>query len=898
VILSGKQQFVLHDPIKIVTFSGDELAEGWILQAALWDGERVIGYISTDNALRHQPVQLYQKELLSVFGSMVGNLYTRKRSEIALRESEERYRRISELVSDYAFSFHVNADGTQTVDWLIGSPIQLTGYDNAELTRARGAYHPEEEERVRGDLERTLQGSPTEGDYRIITKDGDVRWIRVRRQPVWDAKENRVTRFYGAVQDVTQRRQAGDLLRQSEERYRTLFDQSRDGIFISSRNGSILDANQAIVDLTGYTRDELAVLEAVDLYVNPEDRFAFQQDIEQHGSVTDYEVTLKRKDGTLRTCLVSATVRRSQNGTILGYQGSTRDITAQKRAQEALRLNEEIRRQFLEKLRTLHDVEIQLSKTESFDELCRQAVEFGRNRLGFDRFSVWFVDSDPEYMVGSFGTSEHGIVRDERNQRVKITFGADMTEILDGRVLISTGDDSPVFDDQLRVVGQGWKAAAKLWVADRTIGWLFTDNLFRHEPVSDYQLELLALYAATIGHLATAKRTLENLLYSESRLRQAMRLARLGMWEWDIASDKTTWSEEMFEMYGITAEQFTGKGEDYFSFTHEDDRETQRDNIRRAFERTATASSADANKFEPDPKEFRIVRPDGTICYTRGDAVAIVDNEGRPVQMFGILMDITERKFAENQALELALTREREQNLKNFIDTLSHDLKTPLTVIKTGLYLLERIPDPESQSDKIALISRQVTLLEKYIMDLLTISRLDHLPELTHQAVNLNDLVEDIASRLRTTIEQKSLAITLDLAQTPATVFGDADQLDRMLVNLIENAVSYTPSNGSISVRTNVEEQHVVVQIIDSGIGINDTELPRIFDRFYRSAEAQEVSKFGSGLGLAIVKRILDLHAGDIEVQSRVGQGTMFRVWMPIGVPTPFHQKSDHTRSS
>jgi PAS domain S-box-containing protein len=378
---------------------------------------------------------------------------------------------------------------------------------------------------------------------------------------------------------------------------------------------------------------------------------------------------------------------------------------------------------------------------------------------------------------------------------------------------------------------------------------------------------------------------MEALRYSESRLRQAMRLAQLGMWEWDIATDKTTWSDEMFAMYGITADQFTGKGEDYLKFTHPDDREIQRDNISRAFERTATASTA-GNQFEPDPKEFRLVRPDGTICYVRGDAVAVVDGDGQPMQMFGILMDITERIRAEKQTLELALVREREENTRNFLDTLSHDLKTPLTVIKTGLYLLERMTDPDSKLERLKSINAQVALLERYVADLLAYSQLEHLPELTHEGVNLNLVVEEIASRLRSSIEQKGLHVTLDLVQSPLSVLGNVDELDRMLVNLFENAVNYTPTNGSVAVRTFIEEANAIIEITDTGIGIDDTDLPHIFDRFYRASAAREVSKYGSGLGLAIVKRIVELHMGAIEVVSRVGQGTTFRVRLPLPSPS------------
>jgi PAS domain S-box-containing protein len=154
---------------------------------------------------------------------------------------------------------------------------------------------------------------------------------------------------------------------------------------------------------------------------------------------------------------------------------------------------------------------------------------------------------------------------------------------------------------------------------------------------------------AAIIDITERKRAVEELRRSEGRLKQAQRLARLGVWEWDLAADETTWSEEMFPMYGIRPDEFTGKGADYLNFTHPDDRQMQPDNIQKAFEKVVKlqAETGQTSVMGPDPKEFRLVRPDGSICHVRGDAVAIVDEQGNPVRMLGILMDITAEKERE-----------------------------------------------------------------------------------------------------------------------------------------------------------------------------------------------------------------------------------------------------------
>ena len=143
------------------------------------------------------------------------------------------------------------------------------------------------------------------------------------------------------IRTAIEKQEAEDKLRKSEEKYRSLFEQSRDAIYITPREGRFIDANQAMLDLFGYSREELLETDATDIYVEPADRDRFQQEIEQKGSVLDYEVRFRKKDGTPMDCLLTATLRRAEDGSILGYQGIIRDTTERKKAEEALRASEE-----------------------------------------------------------------------------------------------------------------------------------------------------------------------------------------------------------------------------------------------------------------------------------------------------------------------------------------------------------------------------------------------------------------------------------------------------------------------------------------------------------------------------------------------------------------------------
>jgi light-regulated signal transduction histidine kinase (bacteriophytochrome) len=187
--------------------------------------------------------------------------------------------------------------------------------------------------------------------------------------------------------------------------------------------------------------------------------------------------------------------------------GAMQDISERKRAEDALRASEEAARDFQEQLKTLHALSIELSAACSFDDLCRMAVELGRERLGFDRLSLWFLDDDPRFMLGSFGTSEDGQTRDERSMRMPAGRAESWTDAFADRRLLHFNEDTDLYDHEHQVIGRGWNALAALWDRNRVIGFIAADNLLRKLPVSPYQLELLVLYGSTLGHLLVRKRT-------------------------------------------------------------------------------------------------------------------------------------------------------------------------------------------------------------------------------------------------------------------------------------------------------------------------------------------------------------------------------------------------------
>ena len=228
------------------------------------------------------------------------------------------------------------------------------------------------------------------------------------------------------------------------------------------------------------------------------------------------------------------------------------------------------------------------------------------------------------------------------------------------------------------------------------------------------------------------------------------------------------------------------------------------------------------------------------------------------------MTDLTENYLAEQRKRELASAHEKNAFLTDFFSTLSHDLKTPLAVMTTSLYLLKRAETAPKREERITRISDQIDLMDKYIQDMLTISRLEHLPTLNFQELALNPLVEQVVDRLRPRIEGKQIAFQFNGQTNLPAIHGDQEQLQRMLMNLIENAVNYTPVSGRVSVTTRTQNDHVMLEVADSGIGIEPEAVPHIFERFFRAANATKFERSGTGSGLVdCQKDRRDTHRND-----------------------------------
>ena len=282
-----------------------------------------------------------------------------------------------------------------------------------------------------------------------------------------------------------------------------------------------------------------------------------------------------------------------------------------------------------------------------------------------------------------------------------------------------------------------------------------------------------------------------------------------------------------------------------------------------------------------EPYEVQLRKKDGTLFLSESIGTTVRNAEGEIIGFIGIIQDITAQKEAEKKALEATKQMERMAILSKFVTDVSHDFRTPLSTIGTSIYFLERLLTTESAHKHIDRIKEQVHTIDRLIQQLLTLTRLDSGIAFNFQPVRTRDLLQEVIDKQSRYLEERQHTLTLDMHNPDAIVMCDENETFIMLDNLLQNAIRYTPEGGQIAIRTYRKDDFCCIEFMDTGIGIAEEDIDHIFERFYVPNSARTAGSSGSGLGLAIVKAVVNGHHGKIEVESKLGEGSIFRVMLP-----------------
>lgn len=267
-------------------------------------------------------------------------------------------------------------------------------------------------------------------------------------------------------------------------------------------------------------------------------------------------------------------------------------------------------------------------------------------------------------------------------------------------------------------------------------------------------------------------------------------------------------------------------------------------------------------------REIQVLTPDPRIFSVQFTPLKGSDRGG----VVALFRDVTER-------------RQLEQMRNDFVANVSHELRTPMTSIKGFLETLldGALDDREAAEHFLNIMSTETDRLTRLIDDLFALSNIENrkiLPK--KEPLALGELIMKVASILGQSAGDKNINLDTVIAADVPAVSADGDMLTRVVINLVDNAIKYTPVGGKVTVETGSVGDRAYIRVKDTGIGIPEESIPRVFERFYRVDRARSRECGGTGLGLAIVKHVLEVHGGSIEVSSRIGQGSVFTAYLPL----------------
>ncbi|MDZ8067466.1 MAG: PAS domain-containing protein [Nostoc sp. DedQUE08] len=776
-----------------------------------------------------QPIQMAGIDL---------DITERKQSAETLRESEERFRQLAENIDAV---FWIKEVSENRISYVSPAYKRLWGLNPQELYQGQQIWidriHPEDRESTDRAFHENAVAGKFDREYRIILPNGNIRWVHDRCFPLRD-ETGEIYRFAGIAEDISDRKQAEQALRNSEERLQMALEGSGGGLWDWNiiTNEDYLSSRW--LEMLGYEKGELPDdFSSWQRLIHPDDKVWVMERLNAHlqdDSVSyKFEYRILTKSGEWKWIANHGkVVLRDRQGNPLRMAGIHHDVTDRKQAELALRQSEEFKNRILE------------SSTD-----CIKVLSLDGRLLYMNTGGLYLMEIDDlnSYLNTEWLCFWEGSYRQQAEEALAAT---------------KTGEVS-IFRGYCPTA----KGTPKWWEVVVS-------------PILDAsgQLERILLISRDI----TDRKKIELLLQeSEARLKLAYKATQSGLWDWDIIRNRAHVSEEYINLFGLDPSTKEITYELWLSRLHPDDRTSANETVTNTIQQQQ-------EHYEDD---FRIIHPDG-IRWLAARGQVFYDVAGNAIRMVGNVRDITARKQAEIERdrlfqLEQAARAEAERanRIKDeFLAILSHELRSPLNPILGWTKLLQTRKFSETKTaEALATIERNAKLQTQLIDDLLDVAKiLRGKLSIDAAPVNLAFVIESALDTVNTAALSKSIVLHSVLPNI-GQVSGDSNRLQQIVWNLLSNAIKFTPKGGRVETRLERVDDRVQIIVSDTGKGINPDFLPYIFESF-RQEDVSITRKYGGlGLGLAIVRQLVEAHGGTITADSPgVGLGATFRVQLPL----------------
>ena len=350
----------------------------------------------------------------------------------------------------------------------------------------------------------------------------------------------------------------------------------------------------------------------------------------------------------------------------------------------------------------------------------------------------------------------------------------------------------------------------------------------------------------------------EKLKDNEARLSLALEAGEIGVWDWDIVSNKIKWTDKVYQIHEVERNSFDGDFVSYITRIYPEDKTRVEEAIQLALENKTSYNI-----------EFRIITATGNIKWVFTRAKVLFDND-KAVRMLGATVDITKRKELEKQKDE-------------FLSIASHELKTPVTTLKAYGQVLQMVFQQKGDADSATALKKmdsQINKLTSLISNLLDATKIQSGKlMMKEEEYDLNELLNEIIDELQLTTPNHTMIKEIGKLKK---ICGDKERIGQVITNLITNAIKYSPQSDKIIIKTEISDESILFSIQDFGVGIANEKQDKVFEQFFRVSSEKEKTFPGLGLGLYISSEIIKRQNGKIWLESAEGKGSTFYFSIPV----------------
>lgn len=704
-------------------------------------------------------------------------------------------------------------------------------------------------------------------EFPLAGRAGDERWVELTVN-LLQTGDGEYTGFLGFLRDVSDRKAAEDALAEERNLLRTVIDLIPSSVYAKDRESRYIMANSAHARVMG--KDSPAELVGMDDFALTERDHANaawgeEQSIMRTGQPVHDRERIRVEEGrSPRWFLTSKVPLHDSRGAVIGLVGVSHEITERRQVEQALQAaHDDLEARIAERTAEVMQTNNHLQQQMWARQRIELALQNERNLLRT------LVDHLPDYVYVKDLHSRFVLA----NQAVAEKMGAASPDLLIGRTdfdFYPSEEAAQYYGDERQVILTGHPLIdvdeLSLNLKTNRTQWVLTSKVPLHDANGN------------VSGIVGVGRDITNRKESEERQEEQQRFLRqlidnnpnlIFVKDWDGRFQLV--NRALADIYGTTVDEIVGKRDaDFIGDTAAIDHYLQAD---RAVIETLTPS------FIPEERVYNVTT--GEWRWFQTTKLPFQQPDGS-YHVLGIATDITARRDAEKQSLDLAVERERVRVLANFIRDASHDFRTPLSTINTSLYLLGRALSTEKRQHHIDVIQQQTSHLSRLLEAMLKMARLDSEQLFRFSHVNMKHLLKSIYDRESDAARARRIDFALNLDAESFFVRADLNELDYAFSEILKNALSFTPAGKTVTLSTALHGAECLVTIADTGIGIAPEDQPRIFERFFRADKARSTDKGGVGLGLSIAHKIITAHGGRITVESVPGNGSIFRVYLPL----------------